>query len=348
LKSWLPETSLALTWVRNSSKAIQLSETSGQYKITEFGVAEVSPQVSVADTINELFSKKNFKDKRVVSAVSGRFVFVRYISMPVMSERGARQRRKYELGKYIPVDGRRGPPRLPEARELAAQEGQEPEMRVLLVAASAPSSTSTSASSKARASSPPSSTSTPSPLGNAYELSGMIQSQAIAAGKLVALVDIGASKTNINIMSDSVSYFTREFLQGRRRHSPTPSPRSSPSRSRKPRLSSGTRGARSRRCRTASRGVVEDICHDINISIDTSRTSTTRRSKRSTSPAAPRARRASRRPSSARLQKPVQKWNPLSSWSSSFPAIPSRNLKIIPPRPRLLWVWLPEFVETER
>ncbi len=51
-------------------------------------------------------------------------------------------------------------------------------------------------------------------LGNAYELSGMINPQAIAAGKLVALVDIGASKTNINIMSDSISYFTREFYKG--------------------------------------------------------------------------------------------------------------------------------------
>ena len=67
-------------------KAVQLTQTAGQYKITEFGIAEVSPQVSVPDTINELFSKKNFKTKRVVSAVSGRFVFVRYISMPVMSD----------------------------------------------------------------------------------------------------------------------------------------------------------------------------------------------------------------------------------------------------------------------
>src|SRR4029079_4938786 len=49
---------------------------------------------------------------------------------------------------------------------------------------------------------------------NAYELSGMINPQAIAAGKLVALVDIGASKTNINIMSDSISYFPREFYKG--------------------------------------------------------------------------------------------------------------------------------------
>src|SRR6185295_6987172 len=65
-------------------KAVQVTETSGQYKVTEFGIAEVSPQVSIPDTVNELFSKKNFKTKRVVSAVSGRFVFVRYISMRVL------------------------------------------------------------------------------------------------------------------------------------------------------------------------------------------------------------------------------------------------------------------------
>ncbi|HLY73351.1 MAG TPA: hypothetical protein VKU80_04465, partial [Planctomycetota bacterium] len=51
-------------------KAVQVSETSGQYKVTEFGIAEVNPQVSVPDAISELFSKKGFKTKRVVSAVS--------------------------------------------------------------------------------------------------------------------------------------------------------------------------------------------------------------------------------------------------------------------------------------
>jgi len=117
-------------------------------------------------------------------------------------------------------------------------------MRVLLVAAKRHlSSTSTSASSKARASSPPFVDVDSFALGNAYELSGMINPQAIAAGKLVALVDIGASKTNINIMSDSVSYFTASSTRAETT-SPTPSPRSSPSRSRKPRrLKRGVTGS---------------------------------------------------------------------------------------------------------
>jgi len=195
-------------------KAVQITETSGQYKVTEFGIAEVNPQVSVPDTINELFSKKGFKTKRVVSAVSGRFVFVRYISMPVMSDEELVNAAKYELGKYIPVEVDEVLHDSQKLEELAAQEGQEPEMRVLLVAAKRTFIDEHVAVLETAGLQPAIVDVDSFALGNAYELSGMINPQAIAAGKLVALVDIGASKTNINIMSDSISYFTREFYKG--------------------------------------------------------------------------------------------------------------------------------------
>jgi type IV pilus assembly protein PilM len=195
-------------------KAVQVSETSGQYKVTEFGIAEVNPQVSVPDTINELFSKKGFKVKRVVSAVSGRFVFVRYISMPVMSDEELVNAAKYELGKYIPVEVDEVLHDSQKLEELTAQEGQEPEMRVLLVAAKRTFIDEHVGILEGAGLQPAIVDVDSFALGNAYELSGMINPQAIAAGKLVALVDIGASKTNINIMSDSISYFTREFYKG--------------------------------------------------------------------------------------------------------------------------------------
>jgi len=195
-------------------KAVQVSETSGQYKVTEFGIAEVNPQVSVPDTINELFSKKNFKTKRVVSAVSGRFVFVRYISMPVMSDEELVNAAKYELGKYIPVEVDEVLHDSQKLEELAPQEGQEPEMRVLLVAAKRTFIDEHVGILEGAGLQPAIVDVDSFALGNAYELSGMINPQAIAQGKLVALVDIGASKTNINIMSDTVSYFTREFYKG--------------------------------------------------------------------------------------------------------------------------------------
>jgi type IV pilus assembly protein PilM len=195
-------------------KAVQLTESSGQYRITEFGVAEVSPQASVPDVVAELFSRKSFKTKRVVTAVSGRFVFVRYISMPVMSDEELANAAKYELGKYIPVEVEEVLHDSQKLEELAPQEGQEPEMRVLLVAAKRTFIDEHVALLETAGLQPHIIDVDSFALGNAYELTGSINPQAIAPGKLVALVDIGASKTNINIMTDAVSYFTREFYKG--------------------------------------------------------------------------------------------------------------------------------------
>src|SRR5687767_6580562 len=195
-------------------KAIQVTETSGQYKVTEFGISEVNPQVSIPDTINELFSKKDFRTKRVVSAVSGRFVFVRYISMPVMTDEELTNAAKYELGKYIPVEVDEVLHDSQKLEELPPTEGQEPEMRVLLVAAKRTFIDEHVAVVETAGLQPSIVDVDSFALGNAYELSGMVNPAAVAQGKLVALVDIGASKTNINIMSDSVSYFTREFYKG--------------------------------------------------------------------------------------------------------------------------------------
>jgi type IV pilus assembly protein PilM len=134
--------------------------------------------------------------------------------MPVMSDEELVNAAKYELGKYIPVEVDEVLHDSQKLEELTAQEGQEPEMRVLLVAAKR-TFIDEHVGILEGAGLQPSIVDVDSfALGNAYELSGMINPQAIAAGKLVALVDIGASKTNINIMSDSISYFTREFYKG--------------------------------------------------------------------------------------------------------------------------------------
>jgi type IV pilus assembly protein PilM len=104
-------------------------------------------------------------------------------------------------------------------------------------------------------------------LGNAYELSGMINPQAIAAGKLVALVDIGASKTNINIMSDSISYFTREFYKGGDDLTDSVSKKLSMEVKDAEALKRNP-GGEIEKVQDCISSVVEDICHDINISID--------------------------------------------------------------------------------
>jgi type IV pilus assembly protein PilM len=307
-------------------KAVQLTESSGNYKITEFGIAEVSPQVSVADVVGELFSKKAFKTKRVVTSVSGRFVFVRYISMPVMTDEELVNAAKYELGKYIPVEVDEVLHDSQKLEELAAQEGQEPEMRVLLVAAKRTFIDEHVAVLETAGLQPAIVDVDSFALGNAYELSGTINPQAIAQGKLVALVDIGASKTNINIMSDAVSYFTREFYKGGDDLTDAISkklsvePKEAESFKRNP-------GGEMDKLQEAAGGVMEDICHDINISIDYYENQYEKKVEEifmtggaSNTPGLPETLERT-------VQKPVNRWNPLQYLEADVPKDSAQDLQ---------------------
>jgi type IV pilus assembly protein PilM len=357
-------------------KAVQLTATSGQYKVTEFGIAEVSAQVSVPDTINEMFAKKGFKTKRIVSSVSGRFVFVRYISMPVMSDEELVNAAKYELGKYIPVEVDEVLHDSQKLEELAAQEGQEPEMRVLLVAAKRTFIDEHVAVLEGAGLQPAIVDVDSFALGNAYELSGMINPQAIAPGKLVALADIGASKTNINIMSDSVSYFTREFYKGGDdltdsiskklslevreaeglKRSVTGAPvaagyggtpdtnpgsvpivmvsqedadklRSETGRRSSTRVPGGGGGGDADRVQECISSVVEDICHDINISIDYFENQYDKKVEEVYITGGASNTVGLQETLERTVQKPVNKWNPLQFMELELPRDSEQELQ---------------------
>jgi type IV pilus assembly protein PilM len=307
-------------------KAVQVSETSGQYKVTEFGIAEVNPQVSVPDTINELFSKKNFKTKRVVSAVSGRFVFVRYISMPVMSDEELVNAAKYELGKYIPVEVDEVLHDSQKLEELAAQEGQEPEMRVLLVAAKRTFIDEHVGILEGAGLQPAIVDVDSFALGNAYELSGTINPQAIAAGKLVALVDIGASKTNINIMSDSISYFTREFYKGGDDLTDSISKKLSLEVKDAEALKRNP-GGEIEKVQDCISSVVEDICHDINISIDYFENQYDKKVEEVYITGGASSTIGLPETLERTVQKPVNRWNPLQYFELELPRDSQQDLQ---------------------
>jgi type IV pilus assembly protein PilM len=298
-------------------KAVQLTQTSGQYKITEFGIAEVSSQVSPGDAVSELFNRKNFKTKRVVSAVSGRFVFVRYISMPVMTDEELVNAAKYELGKYIPVEVDEVLHDSQKLEELPAHEGQEPEMRVLLVAAKRTFIDEHVGVLEAAGLQPSVVDVDSFALGNAYELAGTLNPQAISPGKLVALVDIGASKTNINIMTDTVSYFTREFYKGGDDLTEAEMLKRNP-------------GDELDKVQEAITGVVEDVCHDINISIDYFENQYDRKVEEVFLTGG-----ASNTPSlqetlERTVQKPVNRWNPTQHLELDLPRDSAQELQDAP------------------
>lgn len=246
-------------------KALQLTETGDHLAITEYGTAEISPERSLLDVVSDLFDRKRFRTRRVATAVSGRGVFVRYVSMPAMSEPELVNAARYEMGKYLPVEADEVVHDAQRLEEPEAPAGDpEPEMKVLLVAAKR-NHVDTHLAVLEQVGLVPHVLDVDSfALGNAYELSARANPQAVASGKLVALVDIGASKTNINVVDGRRSFFTREFYKGGndvteaicRKLSMEPRQAEDFKQSGDPRVTELTASA------------IDDICHDVLLSLD--------------------------------------------------------------------------------
>ena len=95
------------------------------------GQNEFASEGQKADAVVDLLQGRNFRTRRVVTAVSGKSVIVRYLTMVRMSDEDLRNAIRFEADKYIPFDVEEvvlDAQRMPDA----AEKGDE--MRVLLCA----------------------------------------------------------------------------------------------------------------------------------------------------------------------------------------------------------------------
>jgi type IV pilus assembly protein PilM len=197
-----------------SVKAVELTRVGQSLVITGMGKGEIESPETVGEAINKALKEGNIKSKRTCSAVSGRSVIHRQVPMMAIPDSELKQAMEYEADKYIPFDVSEvqlDAQRLKEGgQEEAAPSGQ---MKVLLVAAKkslieehihllqSVGLTAAVVDVDFLA------------LGNAFELRNL--SLGINDTEVRALVDIGASKTDINIMRGNASLFQREiFMAG--------------------------------------------------------------------------------------------------------------------------------------
>jgi type IV pilus assembly protein PilM len=169
---------------------------------------EVMDPGIVADAVRGLLSTAGVKAKRVVTAVGGRDVIIKKISMDRMKEAEAREQIRWEAEQHVPFDM--------DNVELDFQildpEGEGLQMAVLLVAAKRElvETKQTLLSDvgleagvidvDAFA------------LHNAFELN-----YPSAMRGVVGLVNIGHEMTNVNILDDGVPVLTRDIMIGTRR-----------------------------------------------------------------------------------------------------------------------------------
>lgn len=198
-------------------KAVQLTEEGGRMTMTEYGIEAVAQPEQPEPAIAALFGRKSFKNKRINVGVSGRSVFVRYVPMPKMSEEELVNASKYELGKYIPIEVDEV---IHDCKKLEEPGEGDSEMKVVLVAARKafvdkrielvdrvglyPNIIDVECFA----------------LGNAYEKIRTQNAEPLpegvpaSGGGCIAIVEIGASKSNVVILNNNVCQFTREFYKG--------------------------------------------------------------------------------------------------------------------------------------
>jgi type IV pilus assembly protein PilM len=198
-------------------KVVELTQNGDNVKITGFGHAPVTSKDAVKDAVADALRHSGIRTKRVVTAVSGRAVIVRYINMTKMSEEELKSALRFEADKYIPFQVDEvvlDCARLPEFGEAAKAEADK-EMKVLLVAVKQTLIDEHLQLVQGLGLVPTVIDVDTFALGNAFELNSLNSPRVDDEEKVIALVDIGSVKSNINIIKNNTSYFSREvYLAG--------------------------------------------------------------------------------------------------------------------------------------
>jgi type IV pilus assembly protein PilM len=192
----------------HSVKAVEVSRSGNVLTLTGLGQAKIAAPERTVEAIQEAFAAGGFKSRRVVTAVSGRSVIVRYVPMMNVADSELRKAVTYEADKYIPFDVEEVVLDCQKVDEggAAAQPGQ---VKVLLVAVKRSVIDEHVALARKAGLSPIVVDCDYFAIGNAFEARWKRMGQS--DGTVRALLDIGASKTSINILKGATSHFTRDF-----------------------------------------------------------------------------------------------------------------------------------------
>jgi type IV pilus assembly protein PilM len=202
----------------SSVKAIELKPAGKGYRVSAIGVEPVPPDSivdgaiidsgAVAGAVRRLFTNKQFKGKDVAASLSGNSVIVKKISLPVMSERELADSIYWEAEQYIPFDIQDVNLDYKISDTENGSNGQGT-MGVLLVAAKKDKIADYTNVITQAGRSPAVVDVDAFALQNAYEAN-----YGFEPGKIVVLLNAGASAININIVSGMQSVFTRDVSMG--------------------------------------------------------------------------------------------------------------------------------------
>ena len=203
-------------------KVAQLKESKGRYFLQKFGVKPLEPEVIVDGTvmdegrvvsaIQELFEETNIKNKHVAVSISGHAVIVKKISLPPMPDEELEGQVKLAAEQYIPFDINEVNIDFHVLPPDPSSDGQG-DMAVILVAAKKDKINELTELVK---------TARLIPMVmdvDAFAIENMHGiNYPLAQEETTALVNLGASVMNVNIIRAGSSLFTRDIPLGGNRY----------------------------------------------------------------------------------------------------------------------------------
>ncbi|HKA88444.1 MAG TPA: type IV pilus assembly protein PilM [Haliangiales bacterium] len=187
----------------------------GAVALQSFGIEPLPPQTivdsaimnhgAVVDAIRSLWSRLRLRQKEVAIAVAGHSVIIKKIGVPPMTPD--------ELDEQIPWEAEHHIPFAKDDVEIdyqvTSKQNATGQMELLLVAAKKDVVADYAAAAREASLSPQVIDVAAFSLQNAFEIN-----YQTAPGETVVLVNVGAAISNINIMRDGVSMFTRDVTIG--------------------------------------------------------------------------------------------------------------------------------------
>jgi len=198
----------------SSIKLVELRVTKKGYQLVNLGMTPLSPETivdgaimnspAVLDGIRGLINELKVKTREVVTSVSGTSVIIKKINVPMMTEDELNTQIQWEAEQYIPFDINDvnidfqilGP----------SDEGQ---MAVLLVAAKKDMINDYTGILNEAGLNPLVVDIDSFAVGNMFEIN-----YPIGEGEVLALINIGASFINFNVIKEGISIFTRDISSG--------------------------------------------------------------------------------------------------------------------------------------
>ena len=200
----------------SSIKMVELREGKNGYRLQNLAIAPLPPEaivdgalmdsVTIIDTIRDLVASSKTRIRNAVASVSGHSVIVKKITLPLMTEAELEESVQWEAERYIPFD-------INDVNidfQILGSSSENADVMDVILVAAKKDIINDYVSVIMEAGLNPVLMDI-----DAFALENMLAiNYEIENDEIVALINVGASVTSINILKNNVSSFTRDVFKG--------------------------------------------------------------------------------------------------------------------------------------